>query len=84
MIVKINFTIDREILYYTIMYMLLNRKTITKKAIIECIKENVQNKGESLINFPEYWGIDDNAFQKDIDINIIENLSNKYSSLIGY
>ena len=78
--VTINFKIDRETLEMAIRHCLYYKTKISKKNLVETIKNEVYQKGIGVVNFSEFWG--DDLLELDVDDEIIETMIKKYEDLI--
>lgn len=73
--VTINFEIDDEIIEVAILHCQFFKIKPTKKNIISVIKDQVYQKGISVIHFTEHWG--DDLFAQDYPDNM-EKILNKF------
>jgi hypothetical protein len=68
--VVIEFNINEYLIKLAIASLLMYKDRITKKAILEKIKDEVYNKGRSCVDFDENWGDDLLDFQSENDEKI--------------
>jgi predicted amidohydrolase len=83
--ILLNLIDDKPVFIYAIATLLLRQQTdknikINLDTIVNTIKEQVSIKGSSVIDFPEYWGLDYPYFEDILEKaeKIYNKLSNDY------
>lgn len=82
MVIKVKFKLTEQTLQYAIAsLMMFGSLKMTRRNILDSVRNAVEESGTSIITFPEYWGDDIMSFYADNQLEV-DRLVKRYSDLI--